>query len=105
MNKYPLWKNLLLIAVMIIAALYAAPNIFLQDPSVQVSSTTPGVHLTQNILQTATSALSTNKIKYKSASLEKNHVLIRFYDIDMQLQAKDLLKSILRQRSRKSCVC
>lgn len=95
MNKYPLWKNLLLIAVLIIAALYALPNIFLQDPSVQISSTAPGITLTKDILQTATSALQTNKLKYKSASVEKNHLLIRFYDIDTQLQAKDLLRNVL----------
>jgi preprotein translocase subunit SecD len=95
MNKYPLWKNLLLIAVLIIATVYALPNLFLQDPSVQISSTTPGVTLSKDVLQRATSALQVNKLTYKSASIGKTNILIRFRDIDTQLEAKDLLKQVL----------
>ncbi|MGD9109015.1 MAG: protein translocase subunit SecD [Gammaproteobacteria bacterium] len=95
MNKYPLWKNLLLIAVLIVAALYALPNVFFQDPAVQISSTTPGIVLSQDLLQTVTTTLKSNKLPYKSASVEKDHLLIRFSDIDTQLQAKELLKKTL----------
>jgi preprotein translocase subunit SecD len=37
-NHYPLWKNLLLIFLLVIAIIYAAPNLFVADPSVQISA-------------------------------------------------------------------
>jgi len=95
MNKYPLWKNLLLIAVLIIATVYALPNLFLQDPSVQISTTTPCATLSKDALQRAISALQINHLTYKSASIGKTNILIRFHDIDTQLEAKDLLKQVL----------
>ena len=37
LNKYPLWKNLLIVFVVLLAAVYSAPNLYPDDPAVQVS--------------------------------------------------------------------
>lgn len=95
MNKYPLWKNLLLIAILIIASLYAMPNFFSQDPSVQISSATAGAALDQTILQTVTTTLKANDLAYKSAVVEKKNILVRFHDVDTQVQAKAALQEAL----------
>ena len=42
LNKYPLWKNLLILAVLGIGLLYAAPNLYRPDPAVQISGASSG---------------------------------------------------------------
>jgi len=95
MNKYPLWKNLLLLFIFVIAVVYAIPNIFPQDAAIQISSTTPGAALTQNDLQKVTAVLKSNKLDFKSVTLEKKDVLVRLHDTDTQLQAKEKLTNSL----------
>jgi len=95
MNKYPLWKNILLIVVFIVAVIYALPNLFGTNPAIQISSAIPGASLTQNTLQTVESALKSNHLEYKSANLEKKNIYVRFMDTDTQLKAKSILKNTL----------
>ena len=40
-NKYPLWKNIMLIAIVVIGLIYAIPNLYSEEPAVQISSQTP----------------------------------------------------------------
>lgn len=95
MNKYPLWKNLLLLLFLVISIIYAAPNIFGDIPAVQISSTTPGLSLDNSVLKTIKTSLETAKISYKSAIVKDQNILVRFQDTDTQLQAKEVLKQTL----------
>lgn len=94
LNKYPLWKNLLLIAMVILAAIYAAPNLYGDDPALQISATGMA-SLTQTQEQQAKEALKKAKLGYKTIEIDHNQLLIRFYDTDTQLQAKDIVKTTL----------
>jgi len=93
MNRYPLWKYLLVVGVVIISLLYALPNIYPQDPSVQISArrgaADPG--LTGRV----TKFLDDNDIAYKASESTENRLLIRFADNETQLQAADLLQAEL----------
>lgn len=95
MNKYPLIKNIILIVVLLIAALYAVPNIFPEHPAIQISSITAGQPLSPADIQTVQSILDSNHVVYKSLGVENKNLVIQFVDPDTQLQAKAFLKDQL----------
>lgn len=94
LNKYPLWKNILLVVVLIIGFIYAAPNLFGEDPAVQISPGT-GATLTQSTLDIVSNTLKTSNISYKSVQQNNHELLVRFSNTDNQLKAKDILKTAL----------
>lgn len=94
LNKYPLWKNLLLILLICIGFIYAAPNIFGEDPAVQVSGV-PGISVSDQLLNQITDTLNSNHLTYKTAAIDKRNILVRFKDTDTQLKASDILKASL----------
>lgn len=93
-NKYPLWKNLVLIGLVVIALLYALPNVFGEDPAVQVSPSGSAV-LNAQTRSTVTQTLQTQNIPYKSITQQGNGLLVRFFDTPTQLKAKDYIKASL----------
>ena len=56
-NHFPWWKNLLIVAIVLLAFLYALPNLYVEDPSVQISPASAMVTLDQPTLETVTQAL------------------------------------------------
>jgi preprotein translocase subunit SecD len=92
MNQYPLWKNLLIAAVIVIAGLYAMPNLYDDDFAVQVSSGRYG-KVDLELMAKAETALKAESVEYKRAELQDDRLLIRFADADTQLKAKDVLQT------------
>lgn len=94
LNKYPLWKNLLLLAILVFALIYAAPNLYVADPAVQIS---PAARLAENpnLLATVTKALQENNLTTKATEQQGQEILVRFYNTDTQLKAKDILSNLL----------
>lgn len=93
-NKYPLWKNLLLIAIVFIGLLYAIPNLYSEDPVVQISSSAADID--KNALkEQVQTVLQTAKIPYRSIQLQDNGLEVRFKTTDAQLLARDAIKNIL----------
>lgn len=88
LNRFPLWKNLMVILVIAIGALYALPNIYGEDPAVQISGTR-GQQANTQTLSEVQSLLTTNQITPKSIVLENGSILARFTDTTEQLLAKD----------------
>ncbi len=85
MNRYPLWKYLLILAVVTVGVIYALPNIYPPDPAIQISSTTAGQGIEQGPMDIATEALDTANIKYFGAERGEKSGLIRFFSLDDQL--------------------
>ena len=94
LNKSPLWKTLLVLFVVAIGALYASPNLYGEDPAVQISGLR-GVEADATTLDSVNSQLSEQQIDFLSAALEKGQVLVRFNDTENQLKARDLLDEAL----------
>lgn len=94
LNRYPLWKYLMVILVITISFLYAAPNLFGEDPALQVSGSR-GTQVSSDILVKAQQSLSQAGIEVKSAALENDQLLIRFSNTDDQLKGKDLVAEVL----------
>jgi len=94
LNRFPLWKNLLVIAVIVIGLIYALPNIYGDAPAVQVSADT-GQPLEETALQRVTGILDLRGISHSVAYLEEGRVTVRFPDVEEQLRSLDLLREQL----------
>ena len=70
LNRYPLWKNLLVIFVVIIAFFYAAPILFGDDPAVQISGANAAIAVDTNTENTIKQALASAHIEYKKSEYE-----------------------------------
>ncbi|HEY3859613.1 MAG TPA: protein translocase subunit SecD [Gammaproteobacteria bacterium] len=93
MNRYPLWKNLVVIAITALGLFYALPNLYGEDPSVQVTSKA-GTLIADN-QQQVEQALKAAKVDYKSAAIEDKILLVRFPDTDTQLHGLDTIRQSL----------
>ncbi len=91
LNKYPLWKYILLAVITVVSFIYALPNLYSEDPSIQISGKGEEVSIQTKILK----SLDHAKIKYKSIEKEGHSLLIRFYSTDSQLKARDVIRAIL----------
>lgn len=96
LNKHPLWKDLLVVAFAIFGLIYALPNLYPDDPALQITGAKPGVETRQEILDKATSALSQAGITIKQAELEEKSGLVRFTSVDDQLKAIGEVKKALQ---------
>lgn len=96
LNQYPLWKYLMLAAALLISSIYALPNLYGEDPSIQIS------HRSQPLIEedrlTIEQTLKTKGIDFKRVELIENKVLARFYDETIQLKAADTLKESLDKK-------
>jgi preprotein translocase subunit SecD len=90
-NHFPLWKNLLVLIIFIIGLIYALPNLYGDDPSVQVSSPQAS-RLGQQQASQIESAIKAAGIGIKAFEFKDGHVLARFNNTDDQLKAADLLR-------------
>ena len=95
MNRYPLWKYLLVVFVVLFGAVYAIPNLYGEDPAVQVSAATYDIEIDTALLGRVESALNDKGIEFKSISLGDERLLVRFADTEVQLQGMDAIKTVL----------
>jgi preprotein translocase subunit SecD len=92
-NYFPVWKNCLILIVFAIATLYAIPNLFGEDPSVQLTSSS-AIPLEQPQVDQIKTTLEKVGLTGKSIEFAKGQVLIRFDNTQDQLKAADLLKEM-----------
>ncbi len=90
-NRFPFWKNLLILVTLFIGIIYALPNLFGNDPSVQVSSSTT-TKLEQAKADEIEKRLKSAGLTLKSFEFSDGNILARFNDTDEQLKAADLLR-------------
>ena len=93
-NKYPLWKYILLFVIITLGIIYAMPNLYGEDPSIQVAPV-KGVQLDASSLDKVNDALKKAEIDPKSTSFEYGQVLVRLRSQDDQLAAQDALNETL----------
>lgn len=98
MNRYPIWKYVLLLVALVIGIIYALPNVYGEDPSVQISSAAPGTTLNTVDEQAVQQALSSKHLPYESIRFEGKSIVIRFDTIDQQTNAQDYLKAYFQDK-------
>ncbi|MDY0970631.1 protein translocase subunit SecD [Siccibacter turicensis] len=94
LNRYPLWKYIMLVVVLIVGLLYALPNLYGEDPAVQITGARGGAASEQTLNQVQ-NTLKEQKITAKSLALEEGAILARFDSTDTQLRAREALLSTL----------
>ncbi|WP_434359069.1 protein translocase subunit SecD [Parasalinivibrio latis] len=90
LNRYPLWKYIMLVLVLFVGTLYALPNIYGEDPAVQISGAR-GASVDLSTLDDVKQILNKQDIPFKSVALENGQVLVRFNNTDTQISARDEL--------------
>ncbi|WDR89289.1 protein translocase subunit SecD [Burkholderia ambifaria] len=99
MNRYPLWKYVVMVVALAIGFLYTLPNFFGEAPAVQVSSGKATVKLDSTTLTQVESALASAQIKPDDITFENTasnaNIRVRLKDTDTQLRVKDLLQKSL----------
>ncbi len=95
LNRFPWWKNLLVVIVVLIAFVYALPNMFGADPVVQVSGANATIAIGSNTADKVKQILDDEHFSYKPVEFENRSLLIRFPSTDEQLKAKELIQETL----------
>ncbi len=97
LNRFPLWKYLLILAVLAIAVIYSAPNLYPDDPAIQVTGASTSQEIGEADLERISKALVDGGIAVKSASLDEQGRggLVRLVRQDDQLPAKDIVRRAL----------
>ncbi len=90
MNQYPVWKYVLIVAVLLTGALYALPNLYGDDPSVQVSPLR-GAVVDDESRARVTGLLKGEGLSFKSFEETERGMLIRFNSTEDQYRAKDII--------------
>jgi preprotein translocase subunit SecD len=93
-NRYSLWQNILLASVLLIAMIYASPNLFGEDPAVQISGAGTTA-ITDEVLTQVKKILADSHIQDLSCEIQEDKILIRFADVDEQLKARDIISDNL----------
>ncbi len=97
LNRYQWWKNLIVVAVLLVGAFYAVPNLFGEDPAVQISQQR-GAELGEEELRKVQAALDRGGVAVKALEMSESRLLVRFASADEQLQAATLIKESLGPR-------
>jgi preprotein translocase subunit SecD len=97
LNKYPLWKYLLILSVLAIGLVYSIPNLYPDDPAVQISGASSALSIEQADVDRAGKALTDAGIQVKAVSIDERGrgALIRLTRQDDQLPAKDIVRRAL----------
>lgn len=94
MNRYPLWKNILVVLVVLVGAILALPNVFDQDPSIEIAAG-KGAVIDAGRKDFVESTLKEKGVPFKSVNLTGERMLVRFKDSDGQYKALDMLQQKL----------
>ena len=94
MNHFPAWKNLMIVVTLVIASIYALPNIYGEDPSVQISPLR-GATINNSLLSQVKTQLEANEVALLKAELSDSQVLLRFNNTNDQLKSADIIKATL----------
>ncbi|WP_252272867.1 protein translocase subunit SecD [Pseudomonas subflava] len=98
LNKYPLWKYLLILAVLAVGFIYSAPNLYPDDPAIQISGSSSALQVGQADLDRVNRALEDGGIQVKAAKLGEKPgegSLLRLVKQEDQLPAKELVRKLL----------
>lgn len=97
LNKYPLWKYILIVAVLAVGFIYSAPNLYPDDPAIQLTGASSALQVGQADLDKASKALADAGIAVKASSLAQGGKggLLRLSNKEDQLPAKDVVRNAL----------
>ena len=93
LNKFPLWKNMMILLVIVFGLTYAAPNFYPPDAAVQLSGQSGAMAIDEVVLEKVEGALAEGNIEYFGGEADGESALVRIKDKDLQLRAKELIQA------------
>ena len=93
LNHYPLWKYLLIILVVMTSAFYALPNIYGEDPALQIAASARGVEINEQTLSRVAKTFEKEGVHYRNAKLLETGLFFRFENQTDQLKAKKVAET------------
>ena len=94
MNQYPLWKNLMVLAVLILGIWFALPNFYGEDPAVVISKEN-GQVFSESEVKEIEEYLQEQSSRYTSINQKSNQILLRFDQVEEQLFASEIMRPYL----------
>ena len=95
MNKFSIYQYLLILVVLVVGSIYALPNLYPTQPSIQVAYTDSAKSADQALLNELEDILENEKAGYEEIFLRENKIVIKFNDVDTQLSSKTVLQNTL----------
>lgn len=95
LNHYPLWKYILIIFVVVVSAFYALPNIYGEDPALQVAASGRSIEVNERTLNRLAKTFDKEGVRYRNAKLSEKGLFFRFENEDEQLKAKKVAETEL----------
>ncbi|MDO4908005.1 protein translocase subunit SecD [Neisseria sp.] len=95
MNRYPLWKYLLIAATIILGIIYTLPNLFGETPAVQVSTNRQSIIINDQTEARVAAALKAADIQTDGMFVADNSLKVRFKDTETQLKARDIIENTM----------
>ncbi len=95
MNRYPMWKYILILVVISMGALYALPNIYGQSQVVQIKSQNETA-IEQSVLTKVEEVLNASQVPFDEVLIDGDTAVVKFADLDAQRNGQDALKEGMR---------
>ena len=95
MNKFSIYQYLLILVILVLGFTYALPNLYPTQPSIQVAYTDSGRSADQMLVSDLEDILNLNGISYEELSLVENKIVIKFANLEQQLESKTVIQNKL----------
>lgn len=93
--RYPLWKYILIVIVLVVSAIYSLPNLYPDEPAIQISGANAGVKADKTVLSQAETALKQAGLTFHGSEVQAKGVLLRVNTSDEQLKAQEIVRRAL----------
>ena len=98
MNRFSFSQYFLIITVLVLGFIYALPNLYPTQPSIQLAYTDTGKSADQSLLNEIQNTLDERNVEYDEILLRDNKIVLKFQNIDQQLESKTILQNKLLDR-------
>ena len=95
MNRYPLWKYLLIAVLVVLSCLYTIPNFYGETPAVQISTNRQAIQINDDLAQKVNAALTQANIKTDGQFFDSGSLKVRFNSEEDQIKARDVIDKTL----------
>ncbi len=93
LNKFPLWKNSLILIAALFAFVYASPNYFPADAAIQLSGQSGSMIIDEDVLKKMEKTLENSEISFFGGEADGQTAIVRIEDRDFQLRAKEVIQA------------
>ncbi len=95
MNKFSIYQYLLIVVILLVGFIYALPNLYPTQPSIQIAYTDAGRSADKSLLNELEEILESSNTKYEDIFLRENKIVVKFQDVNTQLSSKTILQNAL----------